>query len=445
MLPIEYACMLGLPAEVVLSLVLVDLPFELDEGKQATSREGFGLSWWFLTCESDDHYADVVQQVISMCSHEQVKELCFLKGGPPNRQRSVMSHATPRCRQLLTAALRFVGRFEFIGSSAIASDPTTGLKIFDALDFGAGDQNDEEDGKRVRLSCYAQEEPFRQKTSALSTAELNHEFIEEVLVFVLNEGSSHVPARQAQYCLSVEQPGLTLDGVVSGMMKNSAYQQDTDLRKKYSAKVAAVLRLVAKSLRHLHSMNVIHGAVELQQCGKFNTGWKLMGRLDVQEVGSGYQYMGGSMVPPEAVCEETAGDIIDADAIPICISQKVLADPSIDIWGFGKLAYEVLVGKDLVEFKDARHPADDVVALLDIMEWNEDNIRVAFEDLLDIGIPESGAELIASCLMPTPEARPSSMDEILSSPFWKEMKKHRRSAKLRAKLPSEALLSVGDE
>lgn len=153
-----------MPKEVILALVLVDLPVDLDEKAGIKVREGFGGSWCFLTCECDDHYADVVEEVISICSYAQVRELCFAKGGPNDNGGSVIARATPRCRLALRRALRFVGRFEFLGSAALETDISLGLKVFEALDFGTEDEYFE-DGRRVLLHCYSREKAYLQEVS----------------------------------------------------------------------------------------------------------------------------------------------------------------------------------------------------------------------------------------------------------------------------------------
>ena len=167
MLPIEIACRQMMPEEVILALVLVDLPIDLDEKAGIKVREGFGGSWCFLTCECDDHYADVVEEVISICSYPQVRELCFASSGPNGSGGAVITRATPICRLALRRALRFVGRFEFIGSAALETDVALGLKVFEALDFGTEDDSFE-DGRRVLLRCYSREKSYLDEVSAPS-------------------------------------------------------------------------------------------------------------------------------------------------------------------------------------------------------------------------------------------------------------------------------------
>lgn len=150
------------PDEVILAIALVDLPIDVDDKDGIKVREGSGGSWWFLACECDDHYIGIVQEIISICTFQQIRALCFMKGGSSHSVATVISRATPKCQHLLTQALRFVGRFEFVGNAALYSDPSIGLKEFDALDFGGSKiaPDPQEEGRRVLLKCYSMKEPF---------------------------------------------------------------------------------------------------------------------------------------------------------------------------------------------------------------------------------------------------------------------------------------------
>jgi serine/threonine protein kinase len=258
--------------------------------------------------------------------------------------------------------------------------------------------------------------------------ELDNAFVEEVNVYVeYMEASNESPdGTPQQRCVSIERPQLTLDKVVAGMMKNGGYSSNRVLRLKYSAKVCSVLRLIGKALRHLHSSGVIHGNVCMETCGKFeDSSWKLLERLDVQVIGETIKPSRfRRSFPPESLeLSEHHGPVYDSDDSPVSFSRTLAAHPSFDIWSFGQVCYESLVGKPLVEFD--RSPSKNVASLLQVMEWDESNMQAVFSDLLETGIEESGADMITSCLFPRPEDRPSSMDEILDHSFWRDMRKHR--------------------
>lgn len=163
-----------MPEEVILAIALVDLPIDIDDKDGIKVRENFGLSWWFLTCECDDHYVDIVKEVVAICTFQQIRALCFMKGGSSQNKITVISRATPKSRQVLTQALRFVGRFEFVGNEALYSDPKIGLKEFEALDFGDSSSSQEE-GRRVLLKCYSEQEPFLTQVSFIYLLSTDHQ------------------------------------------------------------------------------------------------------------------------------------------------------------------------------------------------------------------------------------------------------------------------------
>lgn len=160
-LPFEIACLQGAPSAVLLAMVLVDLPFELDDvdydGNEA-NREGRGASWVFLTCECDDAYVDVVEEVLSLCSYPQSRELCFFEMGSGE---TILARATPKCRSVLQRSLRFLGRFEFVSAH---SEDNPAFRLFEAIDFGTKDIPIL-DGKKVALKCYIEHELFEREVS----------------------------------------------------------------------------------------------------------------------------------------------------------------------------------------------------------------------------------------------------------------------------------------
>mmetsp|Transcript_4487 Transcript_4487/g.8273 ORF Transcript_4487/g.8273 Transcript_4487/m.8273 type:complete len:787 (+) Transcript_4487:408-2768(+) len=427
MLPIEIACMQLMPEEVILSIALVDLPINIDD-KGAKVEEGQGGSWYFLTCESDDHMLDIVQEIVSICSFQQLRELCFMVDGVGN---SILDRATPKCREVLSQALRFLGRFEFVGNGPLRSDSSTGFKVFDALDFGGKEDNQE--GKRVVLECYENEDEFENRVTTMLSVELDNCFVEEVNVYVeyMDDPVGPSEALPHQRCVSIERPQLTLDKVVDGMLKNGEYSSNRDFRMKYAAKVCSVLRLIGKSLKHLHSSGVVHGNVCMKSCGKFEESWKLLERLDIQVVGQPFDPKRfRQSFPPESLeLSEQEGVTYDSDNVPVSFRKILVAQPSIDIWSFGQLCYECLVGKPLVEFDVNKSPSEDVAALLQIMEWDQTKMEAVFSELLDAGVGESGADMITSCLFPRPQDRPVSMDEILDHRFWADMRKFRSKSR----------------
>jgi hypothetical protein len=160
-----------MPEEVILSIALVDLPFDIEDKNTMTLMERQGCSWWFLVCECDDHYVHIVQQIVLICSFQQIRELCFATCGPSQTREPVISRATPKCKQVLKHALRFLGRFEFLSDSPLEEDSSLGLKVLDVLDFVNTEENDE--GRRVILKCYSMADSFLRAVSCFSKRPLD--------------------------------------------------------------------------------------------------------------------------------------------------------------------------------------------------------------------------------------------------------------------------------
>lgn len=202
------------------------------------------------------------------------------------------------------------------------------------------------------------------------------------------------------------------------MLKNEACKMNSELRKKYSEKVCGVLHEVAIALQRLHSCGIVHGTLSPSSCGKFNQSWKLLGALKLQSIGDTFNCTRFEVsVPPEAVEPQNNALALECQ---VGLRKDVLVDPSIDIWGFGRLAYDVLVGHPLIPFDRNKDTAHDQKALLKIMHWSALDLVEARSQLRQVGLPESGVDLIAKCLAKDPKARPSNMDEILGSMFFEE-------------------------
>ena len=166
----QIACLQMLPNEVILALALVDLPINLDTTDSPIPNNGFGASWWYLVCECDDCYVNIVQEVVSLCTFPQVRSLCLLQNAFGD---VLLSRATPRCRSVLNSVLRIVGRYEFVESTPIYTDKELAVAAFNALDFGS--QFDPiPEGKSVILKCYTSEQSFLNHVSLQNRVSFSH-------------------------------------------------------------------------------------------------------------------------------------------------------------------------------------------------------------------------------------------------------------------------------
>jgi serine/threonine protein kinase len=249
----------------------------------------------------------------------------------------------------------------------------------------------------------------------LRSLDLDFNYVEQVSCFVVGRRDSYNSGGRQQYCIAVEQPSLTLDRVVAGMLKNDACRANSDLRRKYVIKMVSVLRIVAKSLHRLHSVGVVHGNLAPEACGKFGDRWKLLRVFGFQKVGQVLDTKRcAESVPPEVLEPHNNAIAVDGQ---VALRNTFTVDPSMDIWGFGKLAYDVLVGQPLVEGDPSKELHNDQPCLSRILHWSTLDLVEVRHRLRKVEVPDAAVYLITKCLSQDPSNRPS-ISEVLSSDLW---------------------------
>jgi len=242
------------------------------------------------------------------------------------------------------------------------------------------------------------------KTNLLRDHDFDWTLFEEVFMFAVGEdGMLATDDGARQYCVSVEQPDLTLAGVVEGMLNNEECQRLPEVRQRYADKIFAVLRLVAKALRYLHERGIVHGDLQLSNCCKFANKWKLSGVLNMQKVGErlSSKHRLSPSIPPE--CLEPRNK--SSQSFEEIVRPEAEARPSMDSWAFGKLAYEVLVGEQLFDFQsDDTQQHHEVWTR--ILDWNDRKVFEVRSKLQSSGVSSAARDLIAQCLAPCPDDRP---------------------------------------
>mmetsp|Transcript_13122 Transcript_13122/g.15281 ORF Transcript_13122/g.15281 Transcript_13122/m.15281 type:complete len:785 (+) Transcript_13122:341-2695(+) len=416
-LPIEIACIQGLQPEVIMAITLLDLPIDLDTNDRQGSRkrEGYGGSWWYLNCECDDAHPNIVKEILEICDYQQKRDLCFTKN---DKGRTLIKRATPKCKNELRKALRFVGRYEFVGSAVAHAE--NGSKVFEALDFGT-DDDPIVDGQKVLLQYYGNEESYNEAFSVLQKVDIEDSTLVPMRFFQVNKSESTNKA-QNQYCIAVDSPsGITLSRIVSNM-NSDRYQNDNDRLSRYISKLCKVFQMIAEGLHLLHQQGVVHGHIHAGACGKFDDGWKLMDLIGSQFIGKDLSiYRMDTSAPPELVRFEGRSKKPMVDEI-------VFARASIDVWGFGKLMFEVLTGKDLLPVDSHKMVDEDEAFLRRLGSWDEDDLSNVVAEVEASGAGTLAADLVTHCLCPLPEHRPKSLKEVLAHPYWNDSKLARRSS-----------------
>ena len=134
------ACMNNLSDTIILALSLLDLPIDINNNVDHSTTDAdddqnnYGSSWYFLTCDSNDDYINIVKEILVLCTYYQIRELCFMRGPIIRNKKqfqivngdivmnnnsedntnnivpsvfigSVISRATPKCKLELRIAL----------------------------------------------------------------------------------------------------------------------------------------------------------------------------------------------------------------------------------------------------------------------------------------------------------------------------------------------------
>jgi serine/threonine protein kinase len=125
--------------------------------------------------------------------------------------------------------------------------------------------------------------------------------------------------------------------------------------------------------------------------------------------------------PPEAV-RLIQDELYSLRKHRSALHDPIIAEPSLDIWSFGKLFFEALFAEPLFPHSHSISFSKDFKTVETIGGWNEDNLEQVTSDLLHIGVTMLGVDLVKQCLQPHKADRLQSMDQVLRHDFWKELK-----------------------
>ncbi len=412
-LPIQLACANSLQREIILAIAIIDLPIDLGSKEDVILRTNFGASWWFLLCESNDEFVDIVTEILALCSHPQKMALCLTVAGGGNEETAVAC-ATPLCKSALREGLRFLGRFEFVGGDSNNLVSSRKVQKFDAIDYGPAN-NLFSGEKKVSLICYGSNEVYLREAKHLRESKLELKFYEEFEHFDIGElDDANIPSgAKIHHCVAVTKSKLSLSRVVAGMPRNHEYRTDLNLLKRYFSKVKSIMFRVGQGTYKLHACNIIHGQIDSHSIMKFGDRWKITGLCGSAVKGGPFSTARlGAHSPPEAFVrsqEETPS---------ISKNPAFVAEPSADIWAFGMLIYEAFVGESMFA-SFVKHDDEDLQYRC-IAGWSNRQVKILAKNLTESGISALGIDLVCNCLRREPNTRTRSMTNILQHEFWKE-------------------------
>lgn len=307
----------------------------------------------------------------------------------------------------------FLRRFEILGSQNDNFAFSWNRKRFDAIDYGK-DDDPIQNGKKVSLVYYADAESYTKDAEHLQKMTLDTKLFEELDYFasldVEADVESTVPFGSLMlHCISADKPTAILADVIYGV---SHRRRMKDFRKS-----RYILRGIAKALVALHGESIIHGSVHSRNVGKFGKRWKLTGLPGSVITGELFDACRlGLHSPPEAFV--VARCKANRERSIVVLAPSLVAEQTVDVWAFGKLMYEVLVGESL--FGDFTEKDSNPRTPKCILTWNDESLEKTSRKLSSNGMAATVVDLIFRCLSPHRSARPQTMSDVLDHPFWRD-------------------------
>lgn len=141
-MPVVYAVQHDLPNSLIKSLLLSDMPIEFEFNESKTSMLGevsekhHGGSWWFIACQCNEKYLDIIEEILERTTHAQILALARSMKSSDEQVR-VIDVASERLRSLFSSMLRFHGRYELLPEEPMTFDGYDGdIEEYHACDHG---------------------------------------------------------------------------------------------------------------------------------------------------------------------------------------------------------------------------------------------------------------------------------------------------------------------
>ncbi len=210
-----------------------------------------------------------------------------------------------------------------------------------------------------------------------------------------------------------------------------------------------LLKRLAQVLQYFHSVGYVHGYVEPSTIGKFvgSNNWKLLDMRGTTKIG---ERMHGELrygAPPESVSNRSIGisdstdrmksisfdeDFKATKAVNYSVSfdevehgieftpEGCVADPSWDIFSFGLVMGQLVLGQSMVLLPNFEKASD--AHLKKLYQYDYERFKKIHNAALRVA-GRKVANLLSKCLQPIPDERPRSMTEILNDPYFEDINK----------------------
>ena len=451
-LPIEVATENQLSLFIVYRLLKQDMPIDLKERVQVRLIPHH-YSWNHILLDVGDRYYQVVSKILQQCTQPQVLALAHVED---SKGQIALASATPICRHEIRVMLRLFNTLELVKQRPAFTNGASDTEIFYALRYEPPpEQSDlfstDYDGKEADAEDFTEDwDDDLSQISSASRVAMNEEeanlSVAEKLKLIRNEKGQHVIAKitprsdiverelkirkdfnlsrhyvpsvisvhhtvhhgayqsasaEAAYCITMEGADSTIE------------HQMLDYRRAGKAFPASELKRVGVSLLHLHENGLVHTDFGPQSVGKFGPLFKLLGVGGCVAIGGETDPKHGIYHPPESISVETVE--VDGKERKTAKVVSVTASDALDIWAFGNMVYEAMVGTPLSAYS---HRGQRVKSsnLAKIAKWDDHSLQRAlrFVDAEDTLV----RDVISKFLHPDPAQRFQSIREAIADPFF---------------------------
>ena len=452
-LPIEIATENEMSLFIVYRLLKQDMPIDLKERVQVRLIPHF-FSWNHIMVDVGDRYYQVVSKILQQCTQPQVLALAHVED---SQGKIALSSATPICRHEIRVMLRLFNTLELVKQSPAFTNGHSNTEIFYALRYeppaeqsdlfttdyerkegDAEDYMEDWDDDMSEASDSSRARAMNHDDGNMSVADklnlIRHEKGEHVIAKItprsdiverelkirkdynlsrhyvpsvisvhhtVHHGAYQSASAEAAYCVTMEGADATVE------------HQMLDYRRAGKAYPAAELKRIGMVLLHLHENGLVHTDFGPHSVGKFGALYKLLGVGGCVRIGDETDPKHGIYHPPEAISVESVE--VDGKERKTAKVLPVEASPAIDLWAFGNMVYESLVGAPLSAYS---HRGQRVKSsnLAKIAKWDQHQLIRAVRHM----DPDDNLarDVVEKFLNPDPEKRFQSVREALADPYF---------------------------
>jgi len=453
-LPIEIATENDLSLFIIYRLLKQDMPIDLKERIQVRLIPHF-YSWNHILLDVGDRYYQVVSKILQQCTQPQVLALAHVED---SEGKIALASATPICRHEIRVMLRLFNTLELVKQRPAFTNGASDTEIFYALRYEpppeqsdlfstdyekkeaddedytedwdddlsqisdssrrGGKNNDKEanlsvaeklklirneKGQHVIAKITPRSDIVERELKIRKDFNLSRHYVPSVISVhhTVHHGAYQSASAEAAYCITMEGADATIE------------HQMLDYRRAGKAFPSSELKRIGASLLHLHENGLVHTDFGPHSVGKFGPLFKLLGVGGCIRIGDDTKPKHGIYHSPEAILVETV--IVDRKERKTARVVPIAASPAIDLWAFGHMVYESLVGAPLSAYSH-RGQRTKSSNLAKISRWDDTSLQRALRhiDVEDI----LARDVVTKFFNPDPKERFQSVRDAIADPFF---------------------------